>query len=95
MVVVKSFNINKGLAYTQPLTKVNKMITLKINKKEWGYLIKAVSECSVNIDDGYDHEYINDDGEKVEAVYSKDNQRDSDALEKLHNKLEEAYKNDK
>lgn len=93
MVVAKSFNINKGRAYTSPPTKVNKMITLKITKKEWHLLIRAVSECGVNIDDGYNWDSYNEDGEKVEVVYSKDDQRDSDALEELHNKLEEAYRN--
>ncbi len=65
------------------------MITLKITKKEWDYLIRAVSECGVNIDDGYNWDNYN------EAVYSKEDQKDSDALEKLHNKLEEAYRNGK
>jgi hypothetical protein len=92
MVVAKSFNINKGRAYTSPPTKVNKMITLKITQKEWHLLIRAVSECGVNIDDGYSWDYNNAD---EEFVYSKEDQRDSDALEKLHNKLEEAYRNDK
>jgi len=42
---------------------------------------------------GYNWDNYNEDGEKVEVVYSKDDQRDSDALEELHNKLKEAYKN--
>jgi len=69
------------------------MITLKITKKEWGYLIRAVSECSFGISDSWSGENL-ETGEVTSSIPS-DFQKDIDVLDKLHNKLEEAYKNDK
>ena len=44
MVAVKSFNNNMGLAYTQPLTKVNKMTLIIIDTDNKKHSFKTFKE---------------------------------------------------
>tara|TARA_Y100000401_G_scaffold43490_1_gene33202 strand:- start:4969 stop:5196 length:228 start_codon:yes stop_codon:yes gene_type:complete len=70
------------------------MIKLNITQKEWHLLVRSIRECVESIEDGYNHENYNDDGEYVEVSYSKEDQRDIGEFDKLQDKLNKAYRND-